>query len=205
MKKIIIFTTALLIAAVSLSAQTKGELKSIKYEASAAARSIRKEKFKMVELGNIKDRLEQYFLKVNSGCQQVVGLSEGCVTANLAKISAINNAANEYASNAGGTIRGRITSEASTISEEQTDALVAAYERLVLKEIKGELIPFITLMRQNKKGEYDVRVYCIVDYETAHQARLRAMQRALEESQLAQKYGSQISNWVDEGFNKLNK
>lgn len=205
MKKIIIFTTALLIAAVSLSAQTKGELKSIKYEASAAARSIRKEKFKMVELGNIKDRLEQYFLKVNSGCQQVVGLSEGCVTANLAKISAINNAANDYASNAGGTIRGRITSEANTISEEQTDALVAAYERLVLKEIKGELIPFITLMRQNKKGGYDVRIYCIVDYETAHQARLCAMQRALEESQLAQKYGSQISNWVDEGFNKLNK
>lgn len=205
MKKIIILAAALLVAVAPLSAQTRKEVKSAKSEAAVAAKTIKRDKFKMVELGDINERLEQFFLKVNSGCPQVVGLSEGCVTANLAKMTAINNAANEYASNAGGMVRGRVTSDASTISGEQIDALVAAYERLVLKEIEGELVPFITLLRQNKKGGYDVRVYCIVDYETAHQTRLRAMQRALEETRMAERYGSQISNWIDEGFEKIDQ
>ena len=203
MKRLIIIAAALLVAAAPLPAQTKKEIQSARSEAASAAKDIRKDHYKMVELGDVKDRLEQFFLKVNAGCPQIVGISGGCITANLAKMTAINNAANEYASNAGGTVRGRITSDASTISGEQADALVAAYERLVLKEIKGELVPFITFMRQGKKGGYDVRVYCIVDYDMAHQARLHAMQRALEETRMAEMYGSQVSDWIDEGFAKV--
>lgn len=203
MKKLIIIAAALLVAVSPLEAQTKRELKIAKSEAVSAAKSIRKEKFKMVELGDINSRLEEFFLKVNSGCTQVVGLADGCVSGNLAKLTALNNAAVEYASNAGGTVRGRITSDASTISGEQLDAIVAAYERLVLKEIKGELVPFITLMRSDKKGGFDARVYCIVDQESVHKARIRAMELALEETRMAERYGSQISEWIDEGFEKI--
>lgn len=205
MKKLIIIAAALLVAVSPLGAQTKRELRSAKLEAASAAKTIRKGKFKMVELGDVNTRLEQFFVKVNSGCTQVASLADGCVTENLAKLTALNNAAVEYASNAGGTVRGRITSDASTITGEQVDAIVAAYERLVLKEIKGELVPFITLMRSNKKGGYDARVYCIVDQESVHQARMRAIQLALEETRMAERYGSQISDWIDEGFDKLNK
>lgn len=203
MKKLIIIAAALLVAVSPLEAQTKQELRIAKSEAASAEKSIRKEKFKMVELGDINSRLEEFFLKVNSGCTQVVGLADGCVSGNLAKLTALNNAAVEYASNAGGTVRGRITSDASTISGEQLDAIVAAYERLVLKEIKGELVPFITLMRSDKKGGYDARVYCIVDQESVHKARIRAMELALEETRMAERYGSQISEWIDEGFEKI--
>jgi len=185
-----------------LGAQTKAELRSVKSEAAAAAKTVKKEKFKMVELGDIQKRLEQYFTKVNSGCAQVVGIAENCTTSNLAKLTALNNAVVEYASNSGGMVRGRITSDASTMTPDQIDAIVAAYERIICKEMKGELVPFITLLRDRKSGT-DARVYCLVDVESAHAAKIRAMEIALEESRLAEKYGSQISDWIDEGFDKL--
>lgn len=203
MKKFIILAVALLVAAAPLGAQTKKELKSVKSEAATAAKSIKKEGFKMLELGDIQTRLGQYFLKVNSGCTQIVGISENCISANLAKVVALNNAANEYASNAGGIVRGRITSDMSSMADEQIDAIVAAYERIVYKEIQGELVPYVSLLKSRKKGGYDARIYCLVDQDGAHQARLRAMERALEETSLAQRYGSQVSDWIDEGFEKI--
>lgn len=194
----------LLTAAAVLGAQTtREEFKSAKTEAAAAVKTIRKEKFQMVELGDLQKRMEHFFIKVNSGCTQVVGMSEGCTTANLAKMTALNNAVVDYASNAGGIVRGRIASDASTLTPDQVDAIVAAYERLVLKEMKGELVPYVTLIRSKKKGGYDSRVYCYVDVESAHTARLRAMELALEETRMAEKYGTQISDWIDEGFDKL--
>ena len=204
MKKLIIIAAALLVAVSPLGAQTKRELRNAKSDASAAARTIRKEKFKMVELGDIETRLEQFFVKVNTGCTQIVGIADGCISANLAKMTALNNAAVEYASGAGGAVRGRITSNASTITGEQIDAIVAAYERLILKEINGELIPYVTLLREKKKSGFDSRVYCLVDHEAVHKAKIRAMQLALEETRMAEKYGSQVSDWIDEGFDKLN-
>lgn len=203
MKNLIIIAAALLVAAAPLGAQTRRELRNARTDAASAARTIRKEKFRMVELGDVETRLGQFFTKVNGGCVQVVGIADGCVSANLAKMTALNNAAVEYASNSGGKVRGRITSDASTVAGGQVDAIVAAYERLVLKEINGELVPFITLLRKGRDGGYDARVYCLVDRESAHSARMRAMELALEETRMAERYGSMISDWIDEGFSKL--
>lgn len=202
MKKIFCIAVVLLGVASLLGAQTKAELKSVKSEAAAAAKTIKKEKFKMVELGDLQKRLEQYFTKINSGCTQVVGIAENCTTSNLAKLTAMNNAVVEYASNSGGIVRGRVASDASTMTADQIDALVAAYERIICKELKGELVPYITLLR-DRSNSIDSRVYCLVDVESAHAAKIRAMEIALEESRLAEQYGSQISNWIDEGFDKL--
>jgi len=204
MKKKMIFAALLLVVATALGAQTKQVLRSAKTEAAAAARTLKKEGFKMVELGDLQSRLEQFFVKISSGCVQVVGMSENCISSNLAKMTAINNAANEYASNAGGMVRGRIVSDAGTITGEQVDAIVAAYERIVLKEIKGELVPFVSVIKKNgKKGGYDGRAYCLVDLDYAHEARMKAMERALEETKYMEKYGSMISDWIDEGIEKI--
>lgn len=203
MKRIVLIVSMLFAVASILGAQTRQELKSAKSEAAAAVKTIKKEKFQMVELGDIQKRMEHFFLKVNSGCTQVVGLSESCTTANLAKMTALNNAVVEYASNTGGTVRGRIASDASTLTPDQVDAIVAAYERLILVEMKGELVPYVTLIRNRRKNGYDSRVYCYVDVDSAHSARLRAMEQALEETRMAEKYGSQISDWIDEGFAKV--
>ena len=99
-------------------------------------------------------------------------------------------------------VKGRITTNTARIEEKEINDIVAAYERLVLNEIKGEVIPRITLKKEQKKEEIEIRVYCLIDLESAHEARMRAMKNALDELQLSQKYGSEVSNWIDEGLNK---
>jgi hypothetical protein len=47
------------------------------------------------------------------------------------------------------------------------------------------------------------RGYCIIDLDSAYQLRRRALEIALEEQSLAEQYGSMVSRWIDEGFNKV--
>lgn len=201
MKKILMVAIASLIACGPVMAQSKQEIKAARKEAKIAAKQLKKEGYKLLELGDMRIKLESYLAKAKAGCKQIVGTAESCMTINLGKTTALNNAINEYATMSGGIVKGRITSNTSNISGAQADDIVAAYERLVLKEIKGEIQTCVTLVRENKK-HYDVRVYCLVDYDAAHAAKMKAMQLALEELNLAQQFGSQISDWIDEGLGK---
>ncbi len=199
MKKILMVAIASLIAFGPVMAQTKQEIKAAKKEAKLVAKRLTNEGYKLLELGDMQLQLQDYLTKAKGGCKQIVGTAESCMTINLGKTTALNNAINEYATMSGGIVKGRITSNASSINGTQVDDIVAAYERLVLKEIKGEIQTCVTLVRENKKN-YDVRVYCLVDYDAAHAARMKAMTLALEELKLSQEYGSQVSDWIDEGF-----
>ena len=199
MKRLLNIAVASLVALTPLCGQTKAEFRNAKNDAASAARSLKREGFKTIELGDPSSLLERYFLKVQSGCQQIVGTAEDCITLNLAKTTALANAANEYATLDGGVVRGRIVSSTSSMSGEQLDNVVASYERLVQKEIKGELIPYVTCVR-TRKDRYSVRIYCLVDADEASKARRRALELALEEQSLVQAYGSLVSDWIDEGF-----
>ena len=200
MKKALTMMIVALLALAPVSGQTRSDLKSAKKEAASAARTLKREGFKPVELGDIKIRLEKYFLKVNAGCAQVIGVANDCISTNLAQVTALSNAANQYAMLAGGDVRGRIVSSTTSISGQQVDNIVSSFERLVEKDIRGELVPFLTAVRE-KGGRITARVYCIVDIDAAAQLRRRALEIALEEQSLAEKYGSMVSNWIDEGFN----
>lgn len=201
MKRLAILMAAALVALAPMYAQTKKEARSARKEASAAARTLRHEGYKALELGTMQSLLEKYFLKVNAGCGQVIGTADNCMSTNLAKITALSNAASEYAMLAGGMVRGRIVTSTSSLTGQQLDNVVASFERLVAKEIRGELVPYVTAIRDNR-GSISARVYCIVDVDVAHQARRRALEIALEEQALAEKYGTQVSDWIDDGFNK---
>lgn len=201
MKKVISILIATIFMISPAFAQSKRDAKAAKKEAKIATKELKKEGYKLLELGDLQIQLEDYLLKAKSGQKQIVGTAEGSMSLNLGKTIALNNAINEYATMSGGMVKGRITSNASSINGQQVDDIVAAYERLVLKEIKGEIQTCVTLVKESKK-KYDVRVYCLVDYDAAHAARMKAMRLALEELELSQKYGSQISDWIDEGLNK---
>ena len=201
MKKLAMIVTAALVAFAPMYGQTRKDINTARKEAAAAAKDLRREGFKAIELGNIQTRLEKYFLKVNAGCAQIIGVAENCMSTNLAQVIALSNAANQYAMLSGGDVRGRILSSANSLSGEQVDNIVSAFERLVEKDIRGELVPYITTVRE-KRGRYAVRAYCIVDIDSAYQVRRRAMEIALEEQSLAERYGSMVSAWIDEGFNK---
>jgi len=201
MKKFIMVAIASIIAFGPVVAQTKQDIRAAKKEAKTASKQLTKEGYKLLELGDLRIQLEGYLTKAKAGCKQLVGTADDCMTINLGKTTALNNAINEYATMSGGLVKGRITSNASNINGAQVDDIVAAYERLVLKELKGEIQTCITLVKETKK-KYNVRVYCLVDQDAAHAARMKAMELALEELKLSQEYGSKVSNWVDEGFEK---
>lgn len=201
MKKLVSIFIAITVAFSPVYAQTRKDVRSAKKEAKIAARDLRSEGYRLLELGDLQIQLEDYLIKAKSGQKQIVGTAEGCMSINLAKTTALNNAINEYATISGGTIKGRITTNASSINGQQIDDIVAAYERLVLKEIKGEIQTCVTLIKESKK-KYDIRVYCLVDYDAAHAARMKAMRQALDELELSQKYGSEVSNWIHEGLSK---
>ena len=202
MKKLAMILMAMLVAFAPVYGQTKSDINTARKEASAAAKALKRDGFKAIELGDIKTRLEKYFLKVNAGCAQVIGVAENCMSTNLAQVTALANAANQYALLAGGNVRGRILSSTSSLSGQQVDNIVSSFERLVEKDIRGELVPYITAVRE-KRGRYAVKAYCIVDIDAAYQVRRRAMEIALEEQALAEQYGSMVSAWIDEGFNKV--
>ena len=126
-----------------------------------------------------------------------------CRSINVCKSNALNNALVEYANSAGSYVRGRVVADvfnnASASVPEEFDKFYAAYERLVQAEIKGELEFSFAIEKANGEGKA-YRAYYIVNEDRASKARLRAMQRAAEESRLAQQYAGQVANFVSEGF-----
>ena len=150
MKKLLILMAAALVVLAPTFAQTNNEaLKAARKEAAdalkmakAAERFLKRDGYKSFELGSVSGDLEKYFLKVNAGSGTIVGTSAPCVSENLAKVTALANAANEYAIIQDGNVRGRIVNTASSLSGQQIDNIVASFERLVNKDIRGELVPY---------------------------------------------------------------
>lgn len=207
MKRLIIILAAALAVLSPAPAQTTGNdvkatqktAKEASRKARSAEKSLRREGYRSYDIGTANASLQQYFQKVESGCTSIVGTSGPCITENLAKLTSLANAANEYAILHGGEIRGRITTSASSLSGAQIDNLVASFERLVEKDIRGELIPVAVFFKESG-GRFSARAYCIVDEDAAARARRHAMELALAENALAEKYGTMVSDWIDEGF-----
>jgi hypothetical protein len=129
-----------------------------------------------------------------------------CQSLNVCKATALNNALIEYAQSAGSHVRGRVTSDmmnnASANTLQEFDNFYAAYERLVSAELKGELEFSLALEKDNGSSR-SYQAWYIIDEDRASKARLRAMHRAAEETKLAQEYANQVSQFVQEAFEKL--
>ena len=149
--------------------------------------------------------LEHYEKLKDPSNTELVGECSQGLSINACRQVAYNNALITYANLAGSTLKGRVVSDTNidqSNMEGEFDKMYAAYERLVQTEIKGVLTESFSVVKENgKKKQY--RVYFIVNEEKASQARIRAMQRALEETQAAQKYAREISDFVQEGFDNM--
>jgi hypothetical protein len=126
-----------------------------------------------------------------------------CKSLNVCSAQALNNALVRYAENAASYVRGRVVSDlfnnASGDVPEEFDKFYAAYERLVSGEIKGEVQFSTAFEKQNGSGRA-YQAWFIVNEDKAAQARARAMQRAFEETKLAQQYANQVADFVKAGF-----
>ena len=134
---------------------------------------------------------------------EVVGIASAFKSKNVGKQIATNNACNLYASPAGSQVKGRVISDMGANADDvaaEFDHFYAAYERLVEKEIRGELNESYSIIRQNRDGSYEMQTYFIVNEDAATKARIRAFENAAKESEAAQKYADKVSKFVREGF-----
>ncbi|MDR0691684.1 MAG: hypothetical protein LBF69_01455, partial [Prevotellaceae bacterium] len=134
--------------------------------------------------------------------KELVGEVSQCQSINVCRQMATNNALAHYASLAGSFVRGRIASDVNadaTRLQAEFDKMYAAYERLVAAEIKGELTESYAIVKEEKKNR-QYKLFFVVNEEKAAAARIRALERAAQETAVAQQYATKITDFVREGF-----
>lgn len=141
--------------------------------------------------------------KLGDDGRELVGISTRSKSKNVGQQMAINNACQTYAQQAGSSLKGRVISDLAgdgIDTDAEFEHFYAAYERLVEKEIKGEMEQSLSLIRTNPDGSYEIETYFIVNENAATKARIRAMENAAKESEAAQRYATKVSDFVREGF-----
>lgn len=151
--------------------------------------------------------LLEYYQKLNSNANnyEIVGEVTNCRSINVCKEAALNNAIVEYANRAGSAVKGRIASDMNldqTSGSGEFDKFYAAYERTVQAEVKGVLQQGFSIVKENSDKSRQYKTFFIVNEDDASKARIRAMENAAKETQLAQEYATKISDFVREGFDE---
>jgi hypothetical protein len=141
--------------------------------------------------------------KLKNSSNQAIVTTITCKIMSNCALAARTEAARIYAQQAGSFIRERITGDNNL---DQTDLstefakLYSGYEVLVQKEINGEVLPSFDVVRPAAGGAKEYKAFFIINEEKASQARAKAMERAFQETKLAQQYAVQIAAFVQEGF-----
>ena len=206
MKKILLFAMSLIVAVCAV-AQPKTTDKALWKQAKKKAKELTKEGWKIDGSKTLEAVLFNHYKKLLDEQNQelvsnVVGQTN-IKSLNQAQRWAIVNAATSYATQAKTVIMGRVAAEVgATIADVGSpDNFYAAYENLVKAEIEGELKPSVCLYREKKDGgQFDYKIFYIVNEDAASKARIRAMENAVRESEFARLNADRISKFVREGF-----
>lgn len=203
------FIIAVILMVPAVEAENKQLQKAFEKEYKAKMKEYKKEKWKLFGSSRtLEVALLQHYDQLNNlgeGAREVVGIASRFKSKNVGHQQAINNACITYAQQAGSHLKGRVVSDIATNGDDTSaefDHFYAAYERLVEKEIKGEMSESYSIIRciDPKAGEYEMQTYFIVNENAATRARIRAMENALKESEAAQRYAQKVSDFVKEGF-----
>ena len=198
---------AILMAAPVAMSQNKALQKALNKEKKEKMKEYKKEGWKLfgsshsleVALLSHYDKLAE----LGDDGREVVGIASRFKSKNIGKQMAANNACISYAQQAGSSLKGRVVSDMSgdgTTGEKEFDNFYAAYERQLEKEIRGEMTPSYAIIHDNGDGTFELQEFYIVSESAASKARIRAMEDAMKESEVAQKHAQKISEFVREGF-----
>lgn len=136
---------------------------------------------------------------------EVSGTATRCKSKNLGHQMAVNDACLTYAQRAGSQLQGRVVSDIAGNSTDvagEFDHFYAAYERLVEKEIKGEMEESFSVIKDNGDGTFEIQTYFIASESAASKARMRALENAMKESEAAKRHAEQISKFARERVNE---
>lgn len=205
MKKLLLIITAFFMICGSAMAQdqvglSKKQMREIKKTSKSLAKKNIQEGWELVESTTMEKAVEELLIKKAQKCQEIVGVSYGKKDMVVAKTAARNAAVNEYSEYCRSIVTARINTDIKDITGEEANNLVAGYLRQVVAEISGELQPVYTLYRRDDKGRIDIKIYFVVDIDAASAARRKAFQNAAKETELANRYGDVISDFVVAGF-----
>lgn len=148
--------------------------------------------------------LTRHYYKLNKlGDDGIVfdGISTRTKSKNIGEQMAINNATIKYAQKAGSTIKGRVVSDGfanSTEAEGEFDKFYQAYERLVEQKVKNALVPSYSVIKDNGDGTYEIQAFFIVDESIARVARQAALEAAIKDTSLAQKYAEKVREFAND-------
>lgn len=210
MKKVIYLLLALCLMApvATVEAQNSKALeKALKKEFKEKKKELKKGKWQIFGSSRSLDVvLLSHYDKLNTmgeDAREIVGIASSFTSKNVGHQMAINNACITYAQQAGSSVKGRIASDMAgdgIDADAEFDHFYAAYERLVEKEIKGEMQESFSIIREKEDGTFEMQTFFIVSEKAASKARIRAMENAAKESAAAQKYAEKVSEFVREGF-----
>ncbi|MBO5864278.1 MAG: hypothetical protein J6Q59_08425 [Paludibacteraceae bacterium] len=206
-KKIIMLSIAMIVAMVAV-AQPKKTDRALWKDAKKRAKEIRKEGWKIDGSRTLEEAFFYHYKKLQDGANQelpaTVKGSTSIKTLNQAQKWAIRNITTIYAEQSKQHIRGRLVSETGAGIEgaPSVDDFYSAYENLISTTLEGEVKVSISLYREKdgENGAFDYRIIALINEEAASNARLKAMQRALAESEFARANAERISEFVREGF-----
>lgn len=206
-KLLVILLATLLVAPVEMASAQKMS-KAIKKEYKTKMKQLKKEKWELYGSSRTLDvTLAKYYQELDSkeNVREIMGNAAKFKSKTVGHQSAINDACRTYAQQCGSIVKGRIDSDLASDGEDvnsEFDHFYAAFERLVEKEIQGELVEKFSLIREiDKDGPvYEMQTYFLVDEEAASKARIRAYEQAVKESEAAQKMATKIGDFVKAGF-----
>mgnify|MGYP003505634536 CR=1 FL=1 len=208
MKKFfVILMAALFVMPMTMDAQNKQLEKARKKEFKTKMKELSKEDWKIFASTRSLDvALLEHYEKLNTmgdNAYELVGIAAKFKSKNVGKQQALNSACIAYAQHAKSYVQGRIVSDMAgdgVAADNEFDNFYAAYERLVSAEIKGELRESFSIIRDLGDGTFEMQTFFIVDQDAASKARIRAMENALKETEMAQKHATKVSEFVNEGF-----
>lgn len=205
MKKIMMLIMALCLiapAAVAQQALTPKQEKLCNKNAKDRSKQFKKDGYDIMGSLPLQDALYKHFAKMEMGATEQIGNGHS-KSQNNGRQMCLTSAMSEYASKAVSQIKGRSVTDAygnevDTENDPEFARFYAAYERLTQKEIKGELQESFTIVKKNPDGSYDFRMYMLVDEDKALARRQKALKDAAAETNLAQDYAKQVSEFVNE-------
>ena len=214
MKKTIQFLLliGMLFACPVVNAQSRAMNKALKKEYKLKKKEFSKDGWQIYGTSRSIDvALLKHYEKLNENenAYEIVGVATAFKSKNIGKQVALNNACNLYARQAGSHVKGRVVSDMANNADDvsaEFDHFYAAYETLVEKEIRGEMVESFSIIRETGKEKksgaaiYEMQTYYVVDEDAATAARIRAFENAMRESEAAQKHAKLVSEFIREGF-----
>lgn len=208
MKKILAILLMLAIMPMAYSANPEKQLKKAKEkERKEVMKRFKKEGWQILGSSHsLEVELLEHWNKVDkTGNHEESGISTRSKSKNVGQQMAMNQAFVNYAQQAEQTIKGMVATElngSGIDTDTELDSFYAAYKRELEKEISGELEKSFSIFRENGDGTFEVQTFFVVNNESEVKARKRAFEKALDESEAAQKHAQKIADMVERNINQ---